>query len=401
VLFVFFFFQAEDGIRDVAVTGVQTCALPISFGQNKVALLVDPNISLSASSVLFETLVSASNLNYLWFEGALDISNDLAGIALSNVNFSVVRNVTLQYGTNGIVLTSTSNNFLSKIKTSNQNVGVNIISGENNTVRHVTTTNNSDVLLLNLTFNNNISHIVASNNNNGIRLIGASNNTFSQLTSSNNSTAGINLNFASNNNSLTEVTSSNNETGLNITDSNNNILAQMLSANNNNGLLLNASSFNTLANMSVTDNNVGITLTTASNNNFSGKLQIGNNAGADCVVFVDAANGGIDPGLDDDIAAGFDDNTQNGVCLQQGRSTFGTAVTDVTLANSFVGKVIVDDTTNTNDINGSIANYPIVPTIFDWTHFDNGFRAWGIDGSVFPASDQRGMWNNGPGHIWD
>src|SRR2546422_3159543 len=28
---VFFFFQAEDGIRDVAVTGVQTCALPISL----------------------------------------------------------------------------------------------------------------------------------------------------------------------------------------------------------------------------------------------------------------------------------------------------------------------------------------------------------------------------------
>src|SRR3989449_7092423 len=27
VLRVFFFFQAEDGIRDVAVTGVQTCAL--------------------------------------------------------------------------------------------------------------------------------------------------------------------------------------------------------------------------------------------------------------------------------------------------------------------------------------------------------------------------------------
>src|SRR2546429_4295568 len=29
VIFFFFFFQAEDGIRDVAVTGVQTCALPI------------------------------------------------------------------------------------------------------------------------------------------------------------------------------------------------------------------------------------------------------------------------------------------------------------------------------------------------------------------------------------
>src|SRR6266496_5117487 len=27
---LFFFFQAEDGIRDLYVTGVQTCALPIS-----------------------------------------------------------------------------------------------------------------------------------------------------------------------------------------------------------------------------------------------------------------------------------------------------------------------------------------------------------------------------------
>src|SRR2546430_7629225 len=28
----FFFFQAEDGIRDLTVTGVQTCALPICGG---------------------------------------------------------------------------------------------------------------------------------------------------------------------------------------------------------------------------------------------------------------------------------------------------------------------------------------------------------------------------------
>src|SRR5258708_28305295 len=30
IVIVFFFFQAEDGIRDDLVTGVQTCALPIS-----------------------------------------------------------------------------------------------------------------------------------------------------------------------------------------------------------------------------------------------------------------------------------------------------------------------------------------------------------------------------------
>src|SRR3712207_6943071 len=32
VVGVFFFFQAEDGIRDIGVTGVQTCALPIFAG---------------------------------------------------------------------------------------------------------------------------------------------------------------------------------------------------------------------------------------------------------------------------------------------------------------------------------------------------------------------------------
>ena len=31
-IFLIFFFQAEDGIRDYKVTGVQTCALPIWLG---------------------------------------------------------------------------------------------------------------------------------------------------------------------------------------------------------------------------------------------------------------------------------------------------------------------------------------------------------------------------------
>src|SRR6266446_9425098 len=36
-MYIFFFFQAEDGIRDYKVTGVQTCALPISC--SKVRLI--------------------------------------------------------------------------------------------------------------------------------------------------------------------------------------------------------------------------------------------------------------------------------------------------------------------------------------------------------------------------
>src|SRR2546426_11383422 len=43
--YVFFFFQAEDGIRDYKVTGVQTCALPIyhakKFGAEIVTDMVE------------------------------------------------------------------------------------------------------------------------------------------------------------------------------------------------------------------------------------------------------------------------------------------------------------------------------------------------------------------------
>src|SRR5437773_1306809 len=45
----FFFFQAEDGIRDRDVTGVQTCALPI-FG--RVTKMVICSAGLSPASIL-------------------------------------------------------------------------------------------------------------------------------------------------------------------------------------------------------------------------------------------------------------------------------------------------------------------------------------------------------------
>src|SRR2546430_10277900 len=43
---MFFFFQAKDGIRYLTVTGVQTCALPISSGSARLASTpADPPIS--------------------------------------------------------------------------------------------------------------------------------------------------------------------------------------------------------------------------------------------------------------------------------------------------------------------------------------------------------------------
>src|SRR2546422_5146651 len=54
VLLFFFFFQAEDGIRDVAVTGVQTCALPI-------LLAADPTLVASVEGHTDTTASTAHN----------------------------------------------------------------------------------------------------------------------------------------------------------------------------------------------------------------------------------------------------------------------------------------------------------------------------------------------------
>src|SRR2546422_7960661 len=61
----FFFFQAEDGIRDVAVTGVQTCALPI--------LDVDPKARLAQEEVFGPVLAVIKAKNY---DQALEIANN-------------------------------------------------------------------------------------------------------------------------------------------------------------------------------------------------------------------------------------------------------------------------------------------------------------------------------------
>src|SRR5690606_41123403 len=56
----FFFFQAEDGIRDFHVTGVQTCALPISppRGPDPVPAVDAP--AVDKSQVLADELVDGA-----------------------------------------------------------------------------------------------------------------------------------------------------------------------------------------------------------------------------------------------------------------------------------------------------------------------------------------------------
>src|SRR5439155_2991715 len=57
ILFCIFFFQAEDGIRDGHVTGVQTCALPIYLPRRRrlLRVILDSRLRLSPRSRVVET----------------------------------------------------------------------------------------------------------------------------------------------------------------------------------------------------------------------------------------------------------------------------------------------------------------------------------------------------------
>src|SRR5258708_25603094 len=52
----FFFFQAEDGIRDDLVTGVQTCALPICGEEDAVHLIMQAELTPATEQDVEETM---------------------------------------------------------------------------------------------------------------------------------------------------------------------------------------------------------------------------------------------------------------------------------------------------------------------------------------------------------
>src|SRR5262249_59627439 len=77
----FFFFQAEDGIRDWSVTGVQTCALPICRSERTARLAREAGLELLAS---LTDVVEAAEvvLSIVPPDLAVSVAADLAGARL-------------------------------------------------------------------------------------------------------------------------------------------------------------------------------------------------------------------------------------------------------------------------------------------------------------------------------
>src|SRR2546427_1756728 len=77
-----FFFQAEDGIRDLTVTGVQTCALPILIAQGKRdGLTYASPGSGSPMHILGEMFnrAAGTRIAHIPYKGVAPAVNDLIG----------------------------------------------------------------------------------------------------------------------------------------------------------------------------------------------------------------------------------------------------------------------------------------------------------------------------------
>src|SRR5215467_7506643 len=75
-LCLFFFFQAEDGIRDYKVTGVQTCALPIFDSFEQIQVTTGGGDVSVQSSGLSINLVSKSGSNVFKGTAVATFEND-------------------------------------------------------------------------------------------------------------------------------------------------------------------------------------------------------------------------------------------------------------------------------------------------------------------------------------
>src|SRR5207253_4103573 len=69
-----FFFQAEDGIRDGHVTGVQTCALPIYFNASRFLQMVGERGGLSTARYLLHAPGLSDGFTALWECDRLDLT---------------------------------------------------------------------------------------------------------------------------------------------------------------------------------------------------------------------------------------------------------------------------------------------------------------------------------------
>ncbi|MDH5446695.1 MAG: Ig-like domain-containing protein [Gammaproteobacteria bacterium] len=420
-----------------------------TIGADHVSLLIKPGITLNGPATGTD-IISANNRKFLWLEGSIDAVSDDRGIVFENIGFSVLRNIDVKNAntgdfSRGIHLINSSFNKLTNIRTENHRFfGLRLDTGSNNnTVKNITASNNGlcgiygrdiennnfislfangnlcGIYFYSNSNNNKFRNLVTANNQYGVYLRSSTNNRLDDIKTYNNSVSGLHIDASSSNylnnilstnngatdsnggvvlngqegavqgNTLSNVTVANNYySGVYIYQASNNNLLNVASLNNGRtnlefgGVMFNGANSNTLANLAASHGYYGISFWSSENNHITGQLNLGNN------------NPGSDCHIDLSSTAGLTSS-----CTNNGTSN-AVYVTDTSLASSFIGKVITDDSQNSSQPTNEDGTTDYA-NISDWFSFENTFRNWGIDGNAFPASNQQGSCTAGNCRIWD
>ncbi|MBW2734058.1 MAG: right-handed parallel beta-helix repeat-containing protein [Deltaproteobacteria bacterium] len=308
--------------------------------------------------------------DFLWFEGDFDARGALAGIFFHSSRFAVVRNFRVQNSWYGLLLVNTLNSIFTGIRIGNaERYGMIVRASAENTLSDVTVSNSgsggglgASGLLVEVGSHDNVfSNLLLTNNHQyGILVNNDSDrNTFSHLTLANIAYAGLELRGGEGNSVSQAVIVNCGRLGIGLGDENGVAMAQLVSAHHGEHALQ---------------------MMNSTNLEIRGNVLLGVHPLACRVVGGDGSG----------IGAGCSD-----VALPASTQLI---TAGIDLSTSFGGKVVVDDVINATDDAGT-QSYDLDR---DWTHFATIHRAWGLDGSDFPAEDQRNTCvTEGTCRIWD
>ncbi|MDH5546418.1 MAG: right-handed parallel beta-helix repeat-containing protein [Gammaproteobacteria bacterium] len=304
---------------------------------NKIALVVQPDVSLTGAGNSSNTLLADSR-NFLWLEGIINAPGNRVAVSLSFTKFSVLRNLEAN-GTNtlnqdtGIFIVDSSSNHLSFVTADNNSYqGILLRRSTDNVLslaQLINSASGNGLKIETASSGNTVSNLfVFDNDNNGIRIENSSDNslnniyvansgqnglsiykvdfsTFSNITvdksldfgvridSSTNNTLsdvlvsnsqidhGISLVFGSNFNTLSRVQSIGNGThGVHVNDSSGVRITDVQSFGNKRGVTITSGSGIILDNvMSANNSNAGVQLSQLSNSLVSNITSVNNNRG--------------------------------------------------------------------------------------------------------------------------
>ncbi len=342
---------------------------------DKIALLVRPGVKITYAGS--GAVVNNSARNFSWYEGTIDKNGSLAsalGLALTNGSFVVVQNfgiVNASATGNSAFQFNARNSFFRDIRYANGGIAAEksldfAAGGDANLISGVFTSNDTTPLYLNSS-NNVVLQLTIANTGGVFDIQGSAiSNFFLNMTMANNSSGGIgalrfNINGAVHN------------TWMNLGAGSSPSPAMHLGT----GVPVNMHS--QFINLAAYVNSATLINSSASSYTYIGGIvSFGNSSSPLCGS---ASNVGF-----------------SGTCTAQNSSDFTLVSSALDPTNSYVGKILTDDSANASDAGAAATN---IAAISDWLKFANGLRGYGLDAAVFPAAGNQGRCTAANCRIWD